>query len=164
MKRLLLLVVSIPFLFVGLLLASLDFNNLILEAKTTANDTRLQVQRTKIRANEINDYIREFGELPSNKLLACDWQPCPEHFFWLWDLVQLKDGQYKLSYLKMSNRFGPFFYNTVVYDSVSQTTNHDWLQNKRNLYFHAIFKLAVDLLIMFFPIVSYLFYSRVKHT
>ena len=164
MKRVLLFVVSIPFLFFGLLLASLDFNNLVLEARTTANDTRLQVQRTKIRATEINNYISDFDELPSNKLLACDWQPCPEHFFWLWDLTPLKDGQYKLSYLKMSNRFGPFFYNTVVYDSVSQTTNHDWLQNKRNVYFLAIFRLAIDLLIMFFPIVFYLLYSRAKHT
>jgi hypothetical protein len=164
MKRVVIFVISIPFFLVGLLLASLDFNNLVLDAETTANDTRLQVQRTKNRALEIDSYFKEVGELPTNKLLACDWQQCPEHFFWLWDLSPLQNGEYTLNYLKMSNRFGPFFKDVVVYDSESQTTDHDWFQFKTNVYLYAVFRLFFDLLIMLFPLVVYFISKRVKHT
>ncbi|MEP1552024.1 hypothetical protein [Paraglaciecola sp.] len=164
MKRGVLIIISIPFFLVGLLLVSFDFSNLVLNAKTTANDTRLQVQRIKSKALEIDDYFNEFGERPSNKLLACDWQPCPEHFFWLWELVPSKNGNYTLNYLKMSNRFGPFFKSVVVYDSESQTTDHDWFQTQTNVYLYAMFRLLIDVLVMFFPFFAYLSYRKFKHT
>ncbi len=164
MNRGALIIVSIPFLFVGLFFAWFDFSNLVLDAKTTANDTRLQIQRTKNRALEIDNYFNEFGKLPTNKLLACDWQPCPEHFFWLWELVPSENGEYTLNYIKMSNRLGPFFKSVVVYDSKSQTTDHDWFQDQANVYLYAIFRLFIDMLVMFFPLVTYLSYKRLKHT
>tara|TARA_R110001599_G_C11863914_1_gene622097 strand:+ start:51 stop:548 length:498 start_codon:yes stop_codon:yes gene_type:complete len=165
MSRLVLSIISLPFLLVGVVALLSDFNSFILRAEINANDTRLQIGRVHQRALEIDKYLAVNGELPSNKQLACDWKPCPEHFFWLWNLIPSAGSNYKLEFLKIgSNPFGPLFKHVVIYDSTEKTTDHDWFQNKLSWYLYFIPSALLSLLVMFFPLIVFMLTKRFKNT
>ena len=165
MNRLVLSVISIPFLLVGTIALLMDFNSFILRAEVNANDTRLKIERIHKRAQEIDNYKKINGELPSNKQLACDWKPCPEHFFWLWKIKPDAENNYYLEFFKMGNNpFGPLFKQVIIYNSVEKTTDHDWFKTESNWYLYFLPRALLNLLVMFFPLIVFALIKRFKHT
>lgn len=123
---------------------------------SNSKDTRLEVQRMKAMAVEVDRHVLEHGALPTAEQLNCDWEPCERHerYVWTWSIEAKPEGGYILSLHSLGVPFMPLGSvagDKVHLDSSDHSTDRDHLVHPWQWHVRFIPYAAAGILIVLLP-------------
>jgi hypothetical protein len=154
---LLFILVSIPFFYIGKYLITSDYQKYIIEGTKTSNGNKLYLNRVKAKAELVNQFIEKNNRYPSRKEISCDFKECKESFPLFWDIVELSDNNFIISYNSPGIMFTSAQSFKLFYNTKTNSSSYDHLLEPWQLKIWFFFNAIGDLCIMWFPLVFWIF-------
>lgn len=150
-KIFLFVLISIPFFLVGKALLISDHQEYIIRATKNAKDNRYYLSEVKAQSELVFKFKEENKRFPTMQEVSCDFKECGKYFPLFWDIEELDDKDFIISYHSPGVMFTPATPFTLEFNTKTGKSNFDHLLEPWQFKLWFFPHLIKDLCIMFLP-------------